>query len=101
MPGRGHRIASRQAQLGQRRRRQGRAAPTLPASPPPVSVEEEEAQSQPAPQTAPVAASPRPAPRARPEYRPGVLNYIGPELKRIAALGTLSVVVLVVLGVVL
>ena len=99
MPGRGHRIAARQAQLGQRRRRQGRAAPTLPPSPPPASVEEEELAPQPAPVVAPASA--RPAPRARPEYRPGVLNFIGPELKRIATLGSVLIVVLVVLGVVL
>ena len=106
MPGRGHKVASRQAQLGHRRRRQNRAAHTAPvgAARPTAPAEggsDEGAATRSAVATAPASSPARSATAVQPQSRPTVTRYIGPELKRIVALAGVSVAVLVALGIVL
>ena len=103
MPGRGHKVASRQAQLGQRRRRQSRAPAAVatgprPAAPDAPSVETGELTTQPA--VAAAAPAPRSAPRSQAQYHPMVLDHIGPELRRIGTLGLTALGILIVLSIV-
>lgn len=114
MPGKGRRVASRQAQLGRRRRRQNRGPGGTQTSERPAEDSRNQAAKtaattveeppEPAPDgraTAPSrsaspAAQPRPA-RTRAE-RPPAYNYIAPELRRIVILAGILTIVLIVLA---
>ena len=103
MPGRGHKIASRQAQLGQRRRKQGRpvgnvATRPRPAAPSPAEKASEAAGEPTAVATAPATQPARSSPRSHAHYHPTVLDHIGSELRRIGAVGVTALAVLLVLG---
>jgi hypothetical protein len=114
MPDKGRRIASRQAQIGRRKRRQNRS----PGGPPSDGAATAVAENQPAHPIAvqdrdsttpaqdtkaaapsrPAAASLRQSPaRARAE-RPMAYQYVGPELRRILILSGLLIVILVVIA---
>ncbi len=110
MPAKGRRVASRQAQLGRRRRRQPRAADDPRAVAPGVAVEEPQNKSLPAaaPATEGKAAvqvneSPAVAP-ARSGRDPAwadrsmAYTHLGAELRRILILAGALLVVLVVLA---
>lgn len=115
MPGKGRRVASRQAQLGRRRKRQNRGPSGVPAAEPEVkevassgasNVATEVKEPAASPQSARVPVSPRPVASASPQTRPGraradvsiAYQYVVPELRRIAILGGILLVVLVVLS---
>jgi len=114
MPDKGRRVASRQAQLGRRRRRQNRG----PGGAPPVELAPEESNRrafQPVATRVPEAdgASPSAGPpastravsvaaqsrsaRTRTE-RPTAYNFVAPELRRILVLSGVLTAVLVVLA---
>jgi cobalamin biosynthesis Mg chelatase CobN len=125
MPAKGRRVASRQAQLGRRRRQQGRGAGSIPGSPVDVAeVNTQEADPvSPTPQAAVVgqtanptqsatAAAPAPAPA---RFRPRVgaratqgqartdqaYSHLSSELRRILILVGVLLIVLIGLAVVL
>ncbi|HLF05069.1 MAG TPA: hypothetical protein VI855_07605 [Dehalococcoidia bacterium] len=114
MPGKGRRIAVRQAELRSRRRRPGQAAGASPAGR--VAVEDR-APAAPAPQSqqpaaaAPVSASPaRPSASAqrtsggRPRSRadqPLAYSYVGTEMRRILIVSGAVLAILVALTFVL
>ena len=110
MPGRGHKVASRQAQLGQRRRKQNRTASPVASRPRtamPESAPSRGAPSeggaqpdQPTVATAPVRAETGHTQRGQAQYHPLVLDHIGSELRRIGVVGTVAVAVLLVLSIV-
>jgi len=114
MPAKGRRVASRQAQLGRKRRRQDRSSDGLSVvGPVPVAVESQtsgsvstQAQESVEPEQAPAAvvaqrpesaSQPRRTARTRID-RPTASNYIGPELRRISILSGGLFAVLVVLA---
>ena len=98
MPGKGRRVASQQARLS-RRRHHGRGPSGIPAVAPAAQAEDgDRPVSQP---TVPLPPAAAPGPRPRAEFRPAVLNYIGPELKRIAVVAGVAIVILAVLSVAL
>ena len=126
----GHRVASKQAQLSRKKRRNGKGRPqeffpgptqteSEPASdtaiqePAAVEAENQAVQQQPeaarAPARAAVATAPRPrtAPRrARPQRAtaaqpPAVYKYLGTELRHIGIISAVIIVILVVLTFVL
>ena len=114
MPGKGRRVASRQAQLGRRRRKQNRGPSGAPAAEPEVKegarptansvateVKEPAAASQKvgAPTSSrPVAASPQTRPaRARTDVS-SAYQHVMPELRRIGILSGVLLVVLIVLA---
>ena len=99
MPGRGHKIASRQAQLGQRRRKQGRPVGNVATRPRPAAPSPAEKAGEPnAVATAPATQPARSSPRSHAQYHPTVLDHIGSELRRIGAVGVTALAVLLVLG---
>ena len=125
MAGKARRVASRQAQLGRRRKRQqkGPSGVSLPeAGPTTADGEPSTGASLPAPDSAAPVPSPAPAPapvvrspaaprsamqpssatfaRVRGE-RPPAQNYIGAELKRILVMAGSVLVVIIVLGMIL
>ena len=90
MPGKGRRMASRQAELGRRRRRQNRGAGTAVADPPEsapspaatlTAAQDSPAPAAPQPRAA-VSAAPRSGSRTRFD-RPTAYNYVKPEMRRI------------------
>jgi hypothetical protein len=114
MPDKGRRVASRQAQLGRRKRRQSRGASGAPSDGDATAVAEnqpanrvatQEREPTTAAQDAREVAPPRTAPatlrrsptRARAE-RPMAYNYVGPEMRRILILSGVLIVILVVLA---
>ncbi len=121
MAGKARRVASRQAQLSRKRKKQQKVVagplstvrtPTEvdgkhaesstarvvePTSPPPISAAVPAMASAVASQPAPVAAVPR---RARGE-RAATRNYIGAELRRILLLAATVLFIIVVLGILL
>ena len=124
MAGKARRVASRQAQLSRKRRKQQKAAadplsavqaPGIvdgarpgPATPP--AVEPASPPPAPAPSPAPVRPAAAAATRAAPAARaPGSIrgerlaarNYIGAELRRILLLASVVLAVIVVLGILL
>lgn len=115
MPGKGRRVASRQAELGKRRRRQGRVAGSVVtggseagvASATETSVATDvresptyakgtEAPSPPRPTSPQLQRSPA---RARLD-RPAAYNYVIPELRRILIMAGTSLVILIGLSIV-
>ena len=104
--GRARRVAARQTQLGQRKKRHSREpsdapsdAPSIfPSSEPPeskhaaTSLDESSSPEAPAPQR---IADRRPAPSRHAEQRPTVYNYVEAELKRIAIVigGVLAILI--------
>ena len=105
MPGRGHKIASRQAQLGQRRRKQGRpvgnvATRPTPTAPSPAEKANEAAGEAIAISTTLATQPARSSQRSHAQYHPMVLDHIGSELRRIGAVGVTALAVLLVLGIV-
>ena len=102
--GRSKRVAARQAELGQRKKRQQRVqgeAPLDISSPPvteaPVGDQGTTTALEP-PRTAP---TPRPFLGRQPAPTPAVYSYIGPELKRIGILATAILAALIVLTILL
>ncbi len=114
MPDKGRRIASRQAQLGRRKRRQSRGPGGAPSDGTATAI----AENQPADhlatsereltglaQDAGAAAPSRPTPaslrrsptRGRTE-RPMAYNYVGSEMRRILILSGVLIIILVVLA---
>ncbi len=124
MPGKARRVASRQAQLNRRRKKQQKGPSGVPsAMPAPAEVDghtggdiasqaEEPAAFDPsgsrAPAVRPAAVAARPAmarpphsgPRSRGE-RPATYNYIGAELRRILVRAGAVLAALIVLGILL
>ena len=99
MPGKGHRVASHQARLNQRRRRQAHGPMGIPETPVATRVDTvEPPPGRPEPVPAPTAAA---APRTRAEYRPAALNFVDSELKRIGVFAGVALVLLIVLTLVL
>lgn len=114
MAGKGRRVASRQAQLGRRRRKPGRGIGVVPLPQAPAAVVE----SQPADavdtlpqepvvparteretvQARPVHAAPPRGPRARGE-RPAAYNYVGAEVRRILIMSGIATAVLIFLAI--
>ncbi len=104
MPGKGRRMASRQAELGRRRRRQHRGGNAAVAERPRASapnetdavtaVAEETAAATPAASTRPAqqvrepveGSRSRSGPRSRFD-RPAAYNYVMPEMRRILIMG--------------
>ena len=123
MPAKGRRVASRQAQLGRRRRQQGRGAGSIPGSPVDVAeVNTQEADPvSPTPQAAVVGQTANPtqsAPASAPapgRFRPRVgaratqgqartdqaYSHLSSELRRILILVGVLLIVLIGLAVVL
>ena len=123
MAGKSRRVASRQAQLGRRRKKQQKGTTgSLPAVQVPADVEGTNAEtsvsreaesslaaSAPTPvrphRVTPPAASPnQPAlaartPRRVRSERPATYNYIGAEMRRILLLATAVLVIIVALGI--
>ena len=109
MPGKGRRMASRQAELGRRRRRQNRASAAVaapPAGPSPNAAPAAEPQGDstaPAAREAPQQQRPAPAPaqpapgRARGD-RPPAYNYMVPEVRRISIMAGVLLVGLIALS---
>jgi hypothetical protein len=114
MPDKGRRVASRQAQLGRRKRRQSRgtsgassdgATTAIAENQPADRVAMQEREPTTPAQDAGAVAPSRPAPaslrrsptRARAE-RPMAYNYVGHELRRILILSGVLIVILVVLA---
>ena len=125
MPGKARRVASRQAQLGRKRKRQqARPSDAQPAVLVPAEIEDDstvtESQTaaeppRPTPPPAPIRPSPvaarnnaatpasagfRSPGRARRE-RPATYNYIGSEVRRILGMSSVVLAVIIVLGIVL
>ena len=110
MPGKGHRAASRQAKLRQRKRR-GKGQPEIVAAGPvqPVaseSAEESAVELEPRPEPALEArqSSPQPVRRLRqraPAEPVPIYSYLGPELRQIGLITILIVAILVALTFVL
>jgi hypothetical protein len=114
MPDKGRRVASRQAQLGRRKRRQNRSPGGAPSDGTAIAIAEnqqaervatqERERITPAQDTRPVAPS-RPVPtslrrsptRVRAE-RSMAYNYVGSELRRIVIIYGGLIVILVVLA---
>ena len=118
MPGKARRVASRQAQLNQRRKKQQRGPRGIPVAQPVASPEDGQADlsvatqepelaaptpaSSPSAQPSPAAGRTGPATRslnpsrARREYTTST-NYIGAELRRILVMAGVVLVVLVAL----
>lgn len=121
MPGKARRIASRQAQLSRRRKRQQRGPSGIPTPPPAGTEVDGRAVGATVPQAAeateavPVTGRPRPgsaparptpvSPAARPirarGERPSTYNYVGSELRRILILAGSVVAIIIVLAIVL
>ena len=114
MPGKGRRVASRQAQIGRKRRRQGRATvagdgPLAAEESTRVATAEPGTQAEPqstapvnAPQVpvqpSPAQSSPqRNAPRNRLD-RPAAYNYVGTEVRRILIMSGVLLAVLIALS---
>ena len=114
MPGKGRRVASRQAQLGRRRRKPARPDGGIPSSQAPAAVAESQTvdavDTQPERPVAPVgvsreavparpvpAVSPR-VPRSRIE-RPAAYNYVAAEVRRILIMSGILLVVLIFLAI--
>ncbi len=114
MPGKARRIASRQSQLNQRRKKQQRGPRGIPAAPSPStngegSVNPMPESSRPTPAVA-TADRPAPAPsRPSPVNRSGAVprgrreplntaSHVGSEIKRILALSGAVVAVIVALA---
>ena len=112
MPGKGRRVASRQAQLGRRRKRQARGPADDPPSGPSTDVADAEptvteatsaaTPSQPAEiarevpenRPAPLPRAPRGRSAARPE-RPAAYAHVGSEFRRILIVSGVMFAVLV------
>ena len=102
MPRKSRRVASQQAKLRERRKRQAKKAAT------PLPQSEATVAREPAGRVPPQAATPAPsAPRQqaviRPQApaRPAVYDFMGREMLRIAGIMAVLMIVLVVLGLVL
>ena len=120
MPGKSRRVASRQAQLNQRRKRQQRGPRGIPTDITPPRPENgqpsDDVAAQAMESTAAVAASPQPSPsapaeRSSPVTRPvgnprarretvSAGNYIGAELRRILVMASVVFGVIIVLAIV-
>ena len=124
MAGKGRRAAARQGELSRRRKRGQRGPSGIPASVPHQgqgesdigvasaadaeagsSANDEAQQARPAAATAATAAASPSRPARRPGSRgrargerPAAHNYVGAELRRIAALATVALAALVVLS---
>lgn len=114
MPGKGRRVASRQAQLGRRRRKPARPDGGIPSSQAPAAVAEtqpiEAADTQPTRPAAParvdretvparpVSAASQRIPRSRAE-RPTAYNYVGAEVRRILIMAGVLLAVLIALAI--
>ena len=114
MPGKGRRVASRQAQLGRRRRKPARPEGGIPSSQASAAVAEtqpvDSVDAPPArpaapagvsPEAAParsVAAAPQRVPRSRAE-RPTAYNFVGAEVRRILIMSGVLLAVLIVLAI--
>ena len=109
MPGKGRRMASRQAELGRRRRRQNRASAAVaapPAGPSPNAApvaETQGASDAPAARETPQQQRPAPAPaqpapgRSRGD-RPAAYNYMVPEVRRISIMAGVLLLGLIALS---
>ena len=114
MPGKGRRVASRQAQVGSRRRRQHRGPSGTPAGGPATANPDDEAASAVATE-APEAPAPQPKTEAAPEPRsaapapqrpaartrtdrPAAYNYVTSEVRRILIVAGALTAVLVALA---
>jgi hypothetical protein len=120
MPGKARRVASRQAQLNRKRKRQNKGPTGIPALGPTTEdgnghaigdiTSTQPTQTVPAAVAVPASEPPRRAPRpataatsparVRGE-RPATENYIAAELRRILALSGVVFVVIVALGITL
>ena len=102
MPRKSRRVASQQAKLRERRKRQAKKAATpLPQAN--ATVAPEPAQRAPTQAPTPAPSVPRQQAVIRPQVpaRPSAYDFVGREMLRIAGIMTVLVIVLVVLGFVL
>lgn len=102
MPRKSRRIASQQAKLRERRKRQARKSVTpLPQAE--LTAAQKSAERVPAKVSTPAPTAPRQQSVIRPQApaRPTVYDFVGREMLRIAGIMTVLVIVLVVLGFVL
>jgi len=102
MPRKSRRIASQQAKLRERRKRQAKKAVTpLPQAS--VTVAQEPTERTPTPAPTPTPSVPRQQAVIRPQTptRPSAYDFVGREMLRIAGIMTVLVIVLVVLSIVL
>ncbi len=116
MPGKGRRVASRQAQLGRRRRKPARPEGGIPTSQAPAAVAETQpvdaVDTQPDRPADPagvnretvpasrVSAAPQRVARSRAE-RPAAYNYVGAEVRRILIMSGVLLAVLIVLAIII
>ena len=118
MAGKSRRVAARQAQLNRRRKKQQRGPSGIPAV---LRPSDDGAGAEPVSQPAVATADPSPEPAARPSPRPPTARasghgrpapspreqnvpaaqYMGPEIRRIAAMAGTAFALLVVLKFVL
>ena len=102
--GRSKRVAARQAQLGQRKKRGSRVQTEVPldiSSPPVTEIPVGDQGTTTALEPPRPTATPRPFLSRQPASTPTVYSYIGPEIKRIATLASVIVAALTVLTIVL
>ncbi|GIS82754.1 MAG: hypothetical protein CL788_03305 [Chloroflexi bacterium] len=104
MPGRGRRVAARQSQLGQRRRRQnknGSPSPTLKSTIESTDIESATAVDQTVPSRESAVVSPARAPESlqrtsgRPASTALAHNYVKAELVKISIMGSIVIAALV------
>jgi hypothetical protein len=101
------RTASRQTQLGQRKKRQQRGPSGIPTVPPVPEVEEAKNGTPPPAENRPdavrlePAAAQRPSPGRQAAPQPRVYNYVRPEIRRIFGFAAVVLVVLIALSFVL
>ena len=98
--GRSKRVAARQAELGQRKKRQQRVQTEVPLNTSAPLTTETPIGDQGA-SAALESPAPRPFLSRQPAPTPAVYNYIGPEMKRIGILATAILAALIVLTIVL
>ena len=102
MPRKSRRVASQQAKLRERRKRQAKKAATLlPQASIPAAPEPSERAPTQAPTPAPSVPRQQAVIRPQAPARPSAYDFVGREMLRIAGIMTVLVIVLVVLSFVL
>lgn len=99
MPAKGHRVASHQARLGDRRKRHGKGPSGIP-NPPLSPLVSEDQLSKPS-SSLQAANELGTSTKLIPHARPIVHNFIKPELTRIAVLGSTMFIALISLSIIL
>ena len=99
MPAKGHRVASHQARLGDRRKRHGKGPSGIPNTPPGSLEAADNLPKTSSPlQAVPEMGTPS---KLTQHARPIVYNFIKPELTRIAVVGGTMLIALISLSIIL